>query len=218
MSNMTINAEQRLFVLKSGGGFTCLGFDVVFKRLKQYAQLLRRPQPNVAEIGTPAQYQQYLEAENAYIATRPTNTFFDPDTPAAVQTLLEAYRKSGKPLRVFLGNAETGRDWLEEFDVVGSIGRSMGPLKVPLLVAKGADGGGALLTANIVRLVDATSLREVYRHPAYHLPEFDILPCTDTKGYAEMVQVQGQVHARFRKEGQAAKWVEFMQGKRKTAR
>lgn len=218
MSNMTINAEQRLFVLKSGGGFTCLGFDVVFKRLKQYAQLLRRPQPNVAEIGTPAQYQQYLEAENAYIATRPTNTFFDPDTAPEVQRILEAYRLSGRTLRVFLGDAQTGRDWLDEHDVTGTIGRSMGPIKIPLLVPKGKDGGCGLLTACIVRLVDATSMREVYRHPGYHLPTFDIVPCTDAKGFVEAVLVKGEIHARFRKEGQAVKWVEFMQGKRKTAR
>lgn len=218
MSNMTINAEQRLFVLKTGGGFSCLGFDVVFKRLKQYAQLLHRPAPDAADIGTQAQYQQYVEAENAYIATQPTNTFFDPDTAPEVQRILEAYRLSRKPLRVFLGDAQTGRDWMEEHDVMGAIGRSMGPVKIPLLVTKGQDGGCGLLTACIVRLVDASSMLEVYRHPSYHLPALDIVPCTDTKGFVEAVLVNGEVHARFRKAGQAVKWVEFMQGKRKTAR
>lgn len=217
MSNMTINADQRLFVLRSGDGFSCLGFDVVFKRLKQYAQLLRRPLPEPADIGTPAQYQQYLEAESAYIATRPTQTFFDADTPLVVQALLEAYRKSGAPVRVFLGDAQTGRDWMEEHDVVGTIGRSMGPIKIPLLVPKGEDGGCGLLTANIVRLVDIGSLREVYRHPSYHLPDFNIVPETQEKGFVEAVVVRGAVHARFRKAGQAAKWVQFMQGQRRSA-
>lgn len=129
MSAVTLNAEQRLFVLPQSGGYSCLGFDVVFKRLVQFAKLLGRALPNPEGIGKLEQYQEYRLAEKAYIATNPKETLYDPDTPLAVQSCLESYRKSRAPVRLFFGNPDTGKEWLEENDVYGTIGRSMGPSK-----------------------------------------------------------------------------------------
>lgn len=213
MTAVTLNPEQRLFVLRQSGGYSCLGFDVVFKRLKQYAKALGWGEPSEQEIGKLSQYEAYLSAERAFIATNPKDTCFDPDTPVAVQRVLEAYRKSGQKIRVFLGDAKTGRDWHDEHDVVGTIGRSMGPLKVPLLISGNDCGGPALLTACIVRLMDAKTKQELYRHPTYQAGTFSILP-SDFPGYSHEVQVNEQRVARFRTLAAAQRWVAFMKGER----
>jgi hypothetical protein len=216
MSTITINASQRLFVLPSGRGLSCLGFDVTFKRLRQFAELLGLATPKEADIGTLAQYHQYEEAQRAYIATKPTATLFEPGTPLKVQALLESYRQAGDRVRLFFGDTETGRDWLEEYDVLGTVGRSMGPLRVPLLIARARDnGGGAISTACILRMVDSRSKVEVYRHPSYQAPEFKLQPSTQ-KGYSSAVAVNGSVHANFKSAAKAEKWIAFMQGTRMT--
>lgn len=215
MSAVSINEEQRLFVLKNSSGFTCLGFDVVFRRLAQYAKSLGRTLPSSAGIGKKEQYQEYLAAESAFIATNPQNTQFDPDTPVAVQAYLEAYRKSGSKVRLFFGNPETGKDWLSEWDVVGRIGRSMGPLKVALLVPAGEDGGGAILTSNVLRIVDFSTKREVYRHANYKAPTFEVKAGAEP-GYPHEVWVDGKPHARLKTRAKADSWIAFMQGLRMT--
>lgn len=214
MSAITINPEHRLFVIRhQGGGFTSLGFDVVFKRLRQYAKLLGLAMPDEAQKGQLVQYEQYLQAEKAYCASNPNATLYDPDTPAAVERILEQYRQTGKQLRLFLGDRKTGRVWLEEFDVIGRISRSTGPIKVPLLVGAGEDGGPAILTHCIVRIIDIKSKQEVYRHPTYSEPTFTTY---EGKGKYSLVEVyaDNEVAARFETMKAAQNWIAFMQGKR----
>lgn len=216
MSAVTLNAEQRLFVINAGGGYTCLGFDVVFKRLAQYASLLKLNKPSAAQVGTMEQYKQYLEAERAYIDSKPTQTLYDPETPTAVSSLLETYRQDGSPLRVFYGDTKTGRDWMEEHDVYGKVGRSCGPIKVALLVPSGANGGSAILTACIVRMVDGRTKREVYRHPQYHMKDLTLHQGTYPKLPFE-VHADLEVHARFSSAIKRHNWIEFMNGRRMTS-
>jgi hypothetical protein len=48
--------------------------------------------------------------------------------------VLEKARLNRTRLHISLGDVATGRDWLEEFECFGFIGRSMGPTKVPLIL------------------------------------------------------------------------------------
>lgn len=136
---------------------------------------------------------------------------FDPGTPEAVRRILERYRKSGDTLRIVLGDPETGRDWHEENDVVGTVGRSMGPMKIPLLIEKGERGGPAMLTRCIVRIIDWDSQRELYVHPQYQLPALAIVPNADAK-YPWEVTIDGESQARFTDLGKAGAYVGFMRG------
>ena len=59
---VTINEEQRLFVIPCGDGYSCLGFDVCERRTVALARELAAlgesiPQPE--PVGTLARYQQY---------------------------------------------------------------------------------------------------------------------------------------------------------------
>jgi len=68
MKQVTINAEQRLYVIPSGAGYSCLGFDVAEERLAAVADWLiqqgeRSPwsthEAAQGPIGTPERYAFY---------------------------------------------------------------------------------------------------------------------------------------------------------------
>ena len=74
-------------------------------------------------------------------------TFFHAQTPYEVVLALRAAAHGSRRIRLFYGDPETGLDWNEEHDVIGFLGRSIGPIKVPLLLKSWrSDGGPALLT------------------------------------------------------------------------
>lgn len=136
-------------------------------------------------------------------------TWFHEQTPRELREAIDKAMEKGANVRIHLGDPETGRDWLEENDVQGKFGRSMGPLKVPLLVEKGEIGGGALLDHCVVRLV--VSGREAWKHPNWHLPKLEFRP-SSMEGYSTEILADGAVHARFKTERQADKWMGFIQG------
>lgn len=217
MSAVTINEAQRLFVIPCGSGYTCLGFDVAFKRLRDYCKSLGRPAPSQEKVGTLEQYTEYKEAEHAYIKTAPQETQYDPDTNLVVKEYLEAYRKTGAKVRLFFGDVETGRDWLSEHDVLGRITRTTGPLKAPILVTDNSNGGGIILSACILKIVDAESKKVIWQHKNYQEPKFDLKSSSTEPGYGAEVWVDGSVHARFKSEARARSWMEFMKGNRMRA-
>ena len=56
---MQINTEQKLYVIPSGNGYTCLGFEVCQRRTNHLA--LELGLPAVLEIGTEQAYNTYQE-------------------------------------------------------------------------------------------------------------------------------------------------------------
>jgi hypothetical protein len=238
---ITLNQDQRQFVLKGEEYVSCLGFDVVFNHLRELSARINRLKISTAgiewatwsetEIGTLKQYQQYQDLLRL-VQGRKIGTWFDFNTPAKVRNIIERYRKEGGRLRVFYGDSQTGRDWLDEYDVVGEVSRSTGVMQIPLLVGKGEDGSSGMLDSCIVRILDAETREELYRHKTYLLPEMEIRQVGDqmttthadkppvtmkSLGYSHGVFVQekdGQFsnHANFKSYGKAAQWVAFMSG------
>ena len=156
--------------------------------------------------------------------------YFHKDTPAAVQSALIEAHASGQTVRIWLGDAVTGRAWDEEHDVLGTIGRSCGPVKVPLLVPRGETGGGHLLDQCIVRIDVVRSVRVPremqaelggrrtmrmgstrYAHPSFHVGDWTQRPSREP-GYVAEVLRDGAVIARFRTLVKAAAYVSFMTG------
>ncbi len=121
-----------------------------------------------------------------------------------------------RKIRVFYGDPDTGRSWHEENDVAGMIGRSMGPIKVPLMLkSRRSDGGPALLDHCVVAVVSGPG-RFDYRHPGFDPGKWSWKQEIDGK-YVEAAYCDGQLHARFGKAGQAARYCEFMRGERLSA-
>ncbi|OGT90131.1 MAG: hypothetical protein A2286_00055 [Gammaproteobacteria bacterium RIFOXYA12_FULL_61_12] len=212
---ISINQEQGLYVLHSPCGYSCMGFDNAMRETRTLAD--RLGQPDLAPLNEERGALSVMEKRSRLLALlaaskKDLGTWFDPRTPEKVRKILDAARKSGTKLRVFLGDAETGRDWLEESDVLGRIGRSTGLMKVPLMVEEGKSGGPAMLDHCIVRIVRASDCKELYRYQKYHQPRFTVERERKTKGYAAAVLADGKVHARFKSEGDAHLWVAFMMG------
>jgi hypothetical protein len=142
-------------------------------------------------------------------------TYYHRDTPDEIIRLLEAARLGNVRLRFHFGNTNTGRDWCEEFDVVGTIGRSMGPVKVPLLLQTSRSiGGGSILDHCIVRIRSVgKNGRDIYRHPKYHTGTVKIETINKThdgKTYTRRVTIDGEEHAAFRLPKQATAWCDKM--------
>jgi hypothetical protein len=143
-----------------------------------------------------------------------TSTHYASDTPQTVRDILESARESGRRLRIFYGDAATGRDWMEESDVIGTIGRSTGAVRVPLMIAGARSlGGPQLLDHCIVRILDVATKRELYRHPRYNLPTLEIDEPA-TPDYKASVNANGTLHAQFRSAKSAAHYVAFLRGER----
>ena len=210
--DVQINERQRLYVIPAEGGYSCKGFDVALREAQALADTLGHPElrPADAERGT----LEVLEKHRELIRLaqgQDIGTWFHPETPRKARRILEAARKDGSRLRIFYGDTKTGRDWMEENDVLGTIGRSTGVLKIPLMLAEGEHGGPGLLEHCIVRIIRVDDRRELYRHSQYHLGLMEIEHELDPP-YVATVRVDGKVHARFRTNQAAYHWMAYMAG------
>ena len=139
------------------------------------------------------------------------------------ETLYSAYKRDVR-VRIWYGDIETGHAWLEELDVTGRVGVSMGPIRIPILLSNiRSTGGGGILDHCIVKVQETKSKRVLYEHPTFgrgHFriggePEYDEVPIPvyhyhtgDDKGWQNV--------ANFKIWDQAVRWVDFMTGKRMT--
>lgn len=144
--------------------------------------------------------------------------WFNKKTPERVMTIIAHAYHSGKRIRVFYGDTETGRDWMEEYDVMGTVGRSTGKHKVPLLINNSrSHGGTAIMCSHIVKItIDKTV---VYKHPDYYIHDMKIgdgnpdvgldysVLYKDTRNNGEWVP-----QANFKTKKQAEKYIAFMKG------
>jgi len=141
-------------------------------------------------------------------------TSYHKETPEAVCNILQRAMDNKDRIRVFYGDADTGRVWLEEHDTIGYIGRSTGNSKIPLLIKNTRSlGGGALLDNCIVRITKG--LKDLYKHPNYIEPRLDVEPIFNpTEGNRWYVSDNGVLVATFETETKAKNYRDFMEGKR----
>lgn len=72
------------------------------------------------------------------------------DTPDRVIQILDGAMKSHERIRVFYGDNETGRDWMEIYDTIGYVAHSYGSIQIPLLIKDSRSVGGiGILDDNI---------------------------------------------------------------------
>lgn len=124
------------------------------------------------------------------------STYYPEGTSDELIEILEKARFNRTRLKIYLGNAKTGKDWMEEDSKLGKIGRSMGPIKVPILIKTVHSHGGEVIPTNcIVKLVTSPSGIVLYQHPEYHQPKMEILGDGDGK-YSHAIVIDGDVYSR----------------------
>ena len=129
-----------------------------------------------------------------------SGTAYHIETPESVCEALENARVSGRRLKLYFGDAKTGEDWCEELDTTGTIGRSTGSVKIPILLANSRYGGGAVLDHCIIKIKQAG--RVLYQHPNYQQPKIDIVP-SDLPKYSHNLNVNGKTYSRHKTERSA---------------
>lgn len=211
---ISMNVEQKLYVIANDHGYSCFGFENAREHANQIAQILHRADLafTPSDFASLAGYKKYEAAISAWSQSSLTqHTYFEPGTAEEAAHVLETNRRTGAKVRLVLGNTENGEPWLNDYDVIGTIGRSNGALKVPLLVENGQSGGGAILTANLLHIVEWKSGRTLYRHRAYREPVLS-LQRSKTSKHPWAVLHKGAVLARFEDMGKACAYIAFMCG------
>lgn len=145
---------------------------------------------------------------------------FDDNTCSKVKNaLIDCYHSKAR-IRVWYGDTDTGESWLEEYDTIGTVGRSTGQQKIPLLIKNSrSTGGGGILCHCIIRVDVISSKRTIYKHPLFYVPMLGVYPNLDEETkvkYPFIVLKNGTIQARFKAEKQACKYIDFMTGNRYT--
>jgi hypothetical protein len=99
MRDITLNPEQRLYVIATEGGVTCFGFDNARDHAQQIAQRLDRPDlmPTAADAASLTGYEKYLAAVRAWgESAQGHGTYFAPGTDPRLARVLEA-RSAARP-------------------------------------------------------------------------------------------------------------------------
>ncbi|MFT3991207.1 MAG: hypothetical protein QM680_07335 [Luteolibacter sp.] len=223
---VTVNPEMGLYVIPcAGGGCTTLGIHRLEVMLTQMAELMEKPVSSDTEPGTPERYRTYLAVLHEF-SSHPASkkTWFDSRTPPKVKTVLEKLRGDRNHLvRLWYGDPETGRAWLEECDTIGIVSRSGGVLKSPiLLVQPGAFSGPIISTSNILR-IDLLQgdrrghLKTLWKHKSFYHPELRISTFSATlEGYYDVDVTkendERECVARFKTYPEACAWIAWMNG------
>lgn len=145
-------------------------------------------------------------------------TSYHQETSDRICTALEDARLKGLRVRLFYGDVKTGKAWDEEHDVTGKISRSMGRIKVPILIHNDrSNSGGALLDHCIVRL-QTTDGKVLYSHPGFHTSTFTVKAIEPFTAhgitYNFAVLSDGKVYANCEQKTYAQNLADFMRGKR----
>jgi len=141
-------------------------------------------------------------------------TAYHIDTNDQIIRVLENARNSNSRIRVFYGYEENGTDWLEEYDTMGTISRSCGTIKIPLIIKNKNSSGGAGLSDN--RIIKITiDKKTVYQTPNYHIGTIEIKEATKElkeEGYNTRVYIDNKNVANFKDITRAEQYIKFIKG------
>ena len=134
--------------------------------------------------------------------------------------VLKKYENYPRRVRIWYGDRQTGESWNDEYDVTGTIGRTNGQIKIPIILNnKRSLGGPALLVGSIIRVDDIEGKKTLWKVSGFHVSPMEIILFPEQKDYpyAVMQNEDNGVRvnvANFKTENQAQRWIDFMNGKR----
>ena len=147
--------------------------------------------------------KEYLQSESG--------TCYNIGTSQKVIERIENAKRTGQRIRVWYGDKD-GKSWNEENDICGTVGRSTGSIKIPLLISKSSSfGGGALLTDRIIKIVDTKTKYVLYQHENFSQSFFG---ADDTIVWEGAPGDNETIYANCKTPEQAQRLADFMNGKR----
>ena len=210
---VTINQAKQLYVINRGEGVSCWGFTNAFEETRLLAQRLSRPElnPSDAEFGALTVLDKHRALVDIARTAGDLGTWFRASTPDKEKRTINRLIHTDELVRLFYGDPNTGKMDVTEFEILGTVGRSGGILKVPLLLEEHSCLGGPIRDDQILRIVRVSDGKVLYTAPRFVLPTFSIFE-RDDKGYPYGVDVDGELHAGFSSYAKACAWVAFMAG------
>lgn len=157
--------------------------------------------PNRLDVKQPsktAKYPKLAEGGEVDKYIEVNGTSYQKGTPQGVIDALESARNNKTRVKLFYGDPVTGRDYHEEYDTMGTIGRSTGSIKVPLLISTSkSSGGGAIMTKSILKIRDTKTGRVLYQASNYKQPNIEIVD-SDMEGYSHELIIDGELYSRHK--------------------
>lgn len=123
---------------------------------------------------------------------------FDVRTNETICLLLQSLSLARQRVKLYYGDPQTGKDYCEEYDTTGRIGKSTGKDVIPLLITTSRSCGGcAVMDHGIVKIKLQSSGLVLYQHPAYVAPTVEIVT-SDMPEYKYNTMVNGELHGRHK--------------------
>lgn len=140
-------------------------------------------------------------------------TFSDNTNDRVKQVLTSCYNRKNR-IRIVYGDVTTGESYLDEYEILGYVGKSTGTKPVALLINNSRSfGGGSILTDIILKIVDTQTKQVLFQHKNYVMPVLT-KKISSHSNYLYDVIYNGELVARFKTEKQANNYIDFMQCKR----
>jgi hypothetical protein len=138
-------------------------------------------------------------------------TAYHIDTPIRVIEILEKARQNRTRIRIWYG--KNGHCWNDEFGTIGTVGRSTGQYKIPLLIKNRRSIGGAAILDDCIVRIDVNYGRgkivTVYTDDSI---KFDKFISTDLGNVYN--ETKDKLYARCKNGDSGKRLADFMNGKR----
>lgn len=141
-------------------------------------------------------------------------TFSDNTNDKVKQVLTSCYNRKNR-IRIVYGDVKTGKSYLDEYEILGYVGKSTGIKPIPLLINNSRSfGGGSILTDVILKIVDTQTKQVLFQHENYVMPILTKEISSHNNYLYDVIYNGETVVARFKTEKQANNYIDFMQCKR----
>ena len=145
-------------------------------------------------------------------------TAYHTNTPIQVIEILEKARQNRTRIRVWYG--KNGQCFNDELGTIGTVGRSIGQYKIPILIHNSRSMGGEAILDDCIIRVDVNygrrNIGTVYSDPSIKFDFFSVHPSDKKEYHSNVVNISkdGEIYARCKTYKQARNLADFMNGTR----
>lgn len=213
--SMSVHSDisNRVFICSYGDESRVIDFATVHSEACALAGKLGRTDLLIGpdELDTRIAFEKYRKLLSLAAKEAWTDLWYDSRTAPPVRQALQSAKVTGRRVRVFYGNANSGLDSMVHIGVVGWISgvRTDGLMRVGLSEKQGVPAGHRVHELDVVRVVDIGACVDVYKHASYHLPPMDVIEALTGP---HQLKVHGIPLFESEHKAVLTKWVRFFSG------